>query len=100
MIKESRKHRDMSLQSLALRANIVYDQLQKIESAKHGGVLIETYTKLLSGLNLSLCFSTLDNKKTKLIPVSNELLEFINSMFLDLSTNPDLEFLNMNYPYY
>jgi transcriptional regulator with XRE-family HTH domain len=98
LIKESRKYKCMSLQSLAIRTGIVYDQLQKIESAKHGGVLIETYTKLLSGLDVSLSFSIFDNKNTKLIPVSNEVLEFMNSMFLGLSTDPDLEFLNKRHP--
>ncbi|QOY52483.1 helix-turn-helix domain-containing protein [Candidatus Sulfurimonas baltica] len=98
LIKQSRNTRGMSLQALALETGIVYDQIQKIESAKHGGVLINTYVKLLSGLKVSLSFTKNDSIRTKLIPVSNEVLIFIDEIFLGLSSDSSLQFLNMNYP--
>jgi transcriptional regulator with XRE-family HTH domain len=94
--KQSRIHRGMSLQSLAIQASIVSDQIQKIESAKHGGVQLRTYAKLLSGLKVGLSFTKESTKKNdKLIPISSGFIEFINEMFFGLPTYPDLQFLNM-----
>jgi len=96
LIKQSRNTMKMSLQTLAIKTGIVYDQIQKIESAKHGGVLINTYLKLLAGLNVGLSFTKYGFTKTKLIPVPKEVLIFIDAMFLELSSDSSLQFLNMN----
>ena len=46
LVKEIRNLKGMSLQALSLSSGIVSDQIQKIESAKHGGVQLETFAKL------------------------------------------------------
>lgn len=100
LIKQSRNTRGMSLQALSLETGIVYDQIQKIESAKHGGVLINTYVKLLSGLKIGLSFikySIEDKKYDLLIPVSDEVHKFIDVLLLGIPSHKNNQFLNINH---
>ena len=80
-----------------LKVELYLTKIQKIESAKHGGILVNTYTKILSGLNTSLSFTKNGSIKIKLIPVPDEFLVFNDEMFMGLSSNPDYQFLNMHY---
>jgi transcriptional regulator with XRE-family HTH domain len=97
LVKKSRISKRMSLQSLSIKTGIVSDQIQKIESAKHGGILIDTYVKLLSGLDVSLSFTKEGSLSSKLIPISNDILIFIDELFLGLSSHSDDQFLNMKH---
>lgn len=95
MIKEIRIAKGMSLQALSIDSDIVSDQIQKIESAKHGGVQLETFAKLLSGLKVGLSFTIIGDKYKKLVPVSNDLLKFIDKLFFGLPSNEHTQFLNL-----
>jgi len=95
LIKSARQQRSLTLYQYAFKANIVADHIQKIESSKHGGIQILTYAKLLSGLDCSLSFMHNNEKEDKLIILSNENDEFINSLFFGLSSDEDFQFLNL-----
>ncbi len=92
LLKQARKKRSLTLYELAYKSDIVADHIQKIESAKHGSIQLETYAKLLTGLNLSLSFHDISTKK--LISLSNEEETFIHNLFFGISKDTDLQFLN------
>lgn len=96
LIKESRKARNLTLYQLAYESDIVADHIQKIESSKHGGIQVITYAKLLSGLDIGLSFRKNDKKNDRLIPVTTPQQNFINTLFFNLTIDPDLQFLNYN----
>ena len=96
LIKQAREARLMTLYVLSTETNIVADQIQKIESAKHGGIEIFTYLKLLAGLKITLTFTKNENINQKLIPIPDNILNFIHTLFLDLTRDYDNQFLNSN----
>lgn len=96
LIKQSREARLMTLHVLSKETDIVADQIQKIESAKHGGIEIFTYIKLLKGLKITLIFTKNENKNQKIIPIPDNTLNFIHTLFLDLTRDYDNQFLNRN----
>lgn len=95
MVKEIRITKGMSLQTLSMNSGIVSDQIQKIESAKHGGIQLETLAKLLSGLQVGLSFTIIGDKYKKIVPVSNDLLIFIDKLFFGLPSHEHSQFLNL-----
>ncbi|UPT76683.1 helix-turn-helix transcriptional regulator [Sulfurovum sp. XGS-02] len=95
LLKSAREQQALTLYELAYNSDIVADHIQKIESAKHGGIQIITYAKLLVGLNMGLSFKPMDDKKTKIFP-STEMQNTLSTLFLDLTKDPNLQFLNFN----
>lgn len=96
LIKQSREARLMTLHALSIETDIVADQIQKIESSKHGGIEILTYIKLLKGLKITLTFTKNENVNQKLVPMPHNILIFIHTLFLDLTRDYDNQFLNNN----
>ena len=92
LLKQARQKQNLTLYDLAHKSDIVADHIQKIESAKHGSIQLETYAKLLTGLNLSLSFYDMSDKR--LILLSDEEKSFIHNLFLGISKDTDLQFLN------
>lgn len=95
LLKSVREKQALTLYKLAYNSGIVADHIQKIESAKHGGIQILTYAKLLVGLNMGLSFKPIDDKKTNII-LSPEMQDTLSTLFLDLTEDPNLQFLNFN----
>lgn len=92
ILKQAREKRNLTLYELAHKSDIVADHIQKIESAKHGSIQLETYAKLLTGLNLSLSFHDISDKRLNLL--SDEEESFIHKLFFEISKDDDLQFLN------
>ena len=93
LIRESRLAQHLTLDQLAQESELINDHIQKIESAKHGGILILTYARLMASLRVGLSF-TKNNTNKKLISLSSNQEDFINNLFLDIPKDKDLQFLN------
>ena len=92
LLKQAREKQNLTLYDLAHKSDIVADHIQKIESAKHGSIQLETYAKLLTGLNLSLAFHDMSTERPILL--SDEEESFIHNLLFGISKDIDLQFLN------
>jgi len=95
LIREVRKAKGFHLDDLGFRSEIVYDNIQKIETSRYGGIQVLTYAKLLVGLDVGLSFDPLKKQKNQ-VELSPAIKNFLNTLFLKLPEDPDLQFLNYN----
>jgi transcriptional regulator with XRE-family HTH domain len=92
LIRQFRNSKNLTLYQLSHKTDIVADHIQKIESAKHGGIQILTYAKLLSGLEVGLSFRNNKNEQLEILTKEQEV--FLNKLFFNLPKDCDLQFLN------
>ncbi|HHB51897.1 MAG TPA: XRE family transcriptional regulator [Saprospiraceae bacterium] len=95
LIRTAREIKGYHLDDLGFESDIVYDNIQKIETATYGGFQILTYAKLLKGLDVGLSFEPRDKQKDN-VYISPEMKNFLNTLFLKLPADPDFQFLNHN----